>query len=94
MQRDANRQALDRHGICRTARNLLVFRSAVQPTAQHKTGVLMTQPAPAAATPPKLKKVYIPMLMEKKKKKEPIVQLAVYDYEKAIVADRIGIDIL
>ncbi len=47
--------------------------------------------APAA---PKRKKVTIPMLMEKKKKKEPIVQLAVYDYETAIVADRVGIDIL
>ncbi|HEV2169756.1 MAG TPA: 3-methyl-2-oxobutanoate hydroxymethyltransferase, partial [Candidatus Binatus sp.] len=47
--------------------------------------------APAA---PKRKKVTIPMLMEKKKRKEPIVQLAVYDYENAIVADRLGIDIL
>ena len=34
------------------------------------------------------------MLMEKKKNKEPIVQLAVYDYENAIIADRLGIDIL
>jgi 3-methyl-2-oxobutanoate hydroxymethyltransferase len=42
----------------------------------------------------KRKKVTIPMLMEKRKKKEPIVQLAVYDYENAIVADRLGIDIL
>ena len=40
------------------------------------------------------KKVTIPMLMEKKKKGEPIVQLAVYDYETAIIADRVGIDIL
>ena len=40
------------------------------------------------------KKVTIPMLMDKKKKGEPIVQLAVYDYETAIVADRVGIDIL
>ena len=48
----------------------------------------------AAATPVKRKKVTIPMLMEKRKKKEPIVQLAVYDYENAIVADRLGIDIL
>lgn len=46
------------------------------------------------AQAPKRKKVTIPMLMEKKKKKEPIVQLAVYDYENAIVADRLGIDIL
>ena len=40
------------------------------------------------------KKVTIPMLVEKKKKGEPIVQLAVYDYETAIIADRVGIDIL
>lgn len=42
----------------------------------------------------KRKKVTIPALMEKKRKKEPIVQLAVYDYENAIIADRLGIDIL
>ena len=49
-----------------------------------------------AATPaPKpRKKMTIPMLMAKKKNKEPIVQLAVYDYENAIIADRLGIDIL
>ena len=40
------------------------------------------------------KKVTIPMLMKKKKEGEPIVQLAVYDYETAIIADRVGIDIL
>src|SRR4029450_2646783 len=50
----------------------------------------MTEPAVEV----KRKKVTIPMLMEKKKKKEPIVQLAVYDYENAIIADRLGIDIL
>ncbi len=50
--------------------------------------------AEVATAPVKRKKVTIPMLMEKKKKKEPIVQLAVYDYENAIVADRLGIDIL
>ena len=48
----------------------------------------------AEQAPVKRKKVTIPMLMEKKKKGEPIVQLAVYDYETAIVADRVGIDIL
>lgn len=47
-----------------------------------------------AAQAPKRKKVTIPMLNEKRKNKEPIVQLAVYDYETAIVADRVGIDIL
>jgi len=46
------------------------------------------------AEPAARKKVTIPMLMEKKKKGEPIVQLAVYDYETAIIADRVGIDIL
>ena len=42
------------------------------------------------AEPGARKKVTIPMLMDKKKKREPIVQLAVYDYETAIVADRVG----
>jgi 3-methyl-2-oxobutanoate hydroxymethyltransferase len=42
----------------------------------------------------KRRKVTIPMLVEKMKKREPIVQLAVYDYETAIIADRVGIDIL
>ncbi|KAA3418699.1 hypothetical protein F1714_12035, partial [Streptococcus pneumoniae] len=43
-----------------------------------------------AATEQKRKKVTIPMLMEKKKRGEPIVQLAVYDYANAIIADRVG----
>lgn len=42
----------------------------------------------------KRKKVTIPELMEKKKRREQIVQLAVYDYPNAVVADRVGIDIL
>lgn len=42
----------------------------------------------------KRKKVTIPQLMEKMKNGDPITQLAVYDYENAIVADRMGIDIL
>jgi len=42
----------------------------------------------------KRKKVTIPGLLEKKKKGEAIVQLAVYDYPNAIVADRVGVDIL
>jgi len=46
---------------------------------------------PAAPT---RKKVTIPSLVDKMKKGEPIVQLAVYDYETAIIADRVGIDIL
>src|ERR1043165_10041376 len=48
----------------------------------------------AEQAPVKRKKVTIPTLMDKKKRKEPIVQLAVYDYETAIIADRVGIDIL
>ncbi|TXF10379.1 3-methyl-2-oxobutanoate hydroxymethyltransferase, partial [Pelomicrobium methylotrophicum] len=47
-----------------------------------------------AAGEQKRKKVTIPMLMEKKKRGEPIVQLAVYDYANAIIADRVGVDIL
>jgi 3-methyl-2-oxobutanoate hydroxymethyltransferase len=58
----------------------------------------VTAPSAAStATPaeaPKRKKVTIPQLFEKKKRGEPIVQLAVYDYENAIVADRVGVDIL
>jgi 3-methyl-2-oxobutanoate hydroxymethyltransferase len=42
----------------------------------------------------KRKKVTIPMLMEKKKNGEQITQIAVYDYENAIVCDRLGMDIL
>ena len=50
--------------------------------------------ADAKPAQPARKKVTIPMLVEKMKKGEPIVQLAVYDYETAIIADRVGIDIL
>src|SRR5438552_7202400 len=53
----------------------------------------MAESPPAAAQPAR-KKVTIPSLMDKMKKGEPIVQLAVYDYETAIIADRVGIDIL
>lgn len=54
----------------------------------------MAEQTLAKTEPPKRKKVTIPQLFEKKKRGEPIVQLAVYDYENAIVADRVGIDIL
>ena len=40
------------------------------------------------------KKVSIPQLNRKKKNKEPITMLAIYDYPTSIIADRIGIDIL
>ncbi|MGD9667757.1 MAG: 3-methyl-2-oxobutanoate hydroxymethyltransferase [Hyphomicrobiaceae bacterium] len=42
----------------------------------------------------KRKKVTINTLMAKKKKGEPITQLAAYDYRTAVVADRLGMDIL
>ena len=50
--------------------------------------------AASPATPPARKKVTIPQLVNKMKAGDPIVQLAVYDYETAIVADRVGVDIL
>src|SRR5436190_576648 len=53
----------------------------------------MAESLPAAAQPAR-KKVTIPSLMDKMKRGDPIVQLAVYDYETAIIADRVGIDIL
>jgi 3-methyl-2-oxobutanoate hydroxymethyltransferase len=40
------------------------------------------------------KKVTIPALMKKMREGEAIVQMAVYDYRSAVVADRLGIDIL
>jgi 3-methyl-2-oxobutanoate hydroxymethyltransferase len=42
----------------------------------------------------KRKKVTIPSLVEKMKKNDAIVQMAVYDYRTAVVADRLGVDIL
>lgn len=42
----------------------------------------------------KRKKVTIPSLFDKMKKNEAIVQMAVYDYRTAVVADRLGVDIL
>src|SRR5438552_781377 len=52
----------------------------------------MADTKPADAKP--RKKVTIPMLMEKRARKEPITMLAVYDYPTSIIADRIGMDIL
>ena len=45
-------------------------------------------------TKTKRKKVTIPQLFEKKRRKEQITQLAVYDFTNAVVADRMGMDIL
>jgi hypothetical protein len=43
---------------------------------------------------PARKKVTINTLMSKMRKGEPITQLAAYDYRTAVIADRLGIDIL
>lgn len=43
---------------------------------------------------PARKKVTINTLMSKMKKGEPITQLAAYDYRTAVIADRLGMDIL
>ncbi len=40
------------------------------------------------------RKVTIPMLQRKMRESEGIVQLAVYDYRNAVIADRLGVDIL
>lgn len=48
--------------------------------------------APAPAAP--RRKVTINTLMAKMKRGEPITQLAAYDYRTAVVADRLGMDIL
>lgn len=49
----------------------------------------------AEQTQQKLKKITLPALDEKKRAGEPIVQMAIYDYRSAVIADRIGgIDIL
>jgi len=42
----------------------------------------------------KRKKVSIPALMKKMREGEPITQMAVYDYRTAVIADRLGMDIL
>ena len=46
------------------------------------------------ADAPKRRKVTIPSLNTKMKKGEAIVQLAVYNYRDAVIADRLGVDIL
>jgi len=54
-----------------------------------------TQDAPVADRPHEpRRKVTIPRLEEKMRRGEPIVQLAVYEYRHAVIADRLGIDIL
>jgi 3-methyl-2-oxobutanoate hydroxymethyltransferase len=53
----------------------------------------MSSPTVQTAAPPR-RKVTIPALMKKMREGEAIVQMAVYDYRSAVVADRLGIDIL
>lgn len=49
----------------------------------------------AEQTQQKLKKITLPGLDEKKRTGDPIVQMAIYDYRSAVIADRLGgIDIL
>ena len=45
-------------------------------------------------TAPKRKKVTIRGLQKKMRENEGIVQMAIYDYRSAVIADRLGIDIL
>jgi 3-methyl-2-oxobutanoate hydroxymethyltransferase len=52
------------------------------------------QTPPAEQKPEPRKKITIPRLEEKMQRGEPIVQLAVYEYRHAVIADRLGIDIL
>ena len=40
------------------------------------------------------RKITIPQLQRKMREDEGIVQLAVYDYRNAVIADRLGVDIL
>jgi 3-methyl-2-oxobutanoate hydroxymethyltransferase len=48
-----------------------------------------------AAAEQKRRKITIPSLVDKMNKNEPIVQMAIYDFRSAVVADRIGgIDIM
>ena len=47
-----------------------------------------------ADAPKRQRKVTLRSLMQKKNKGEQIVQMAIYDYRSAVIADRLGIDIL
>jgi 3-methyl-2-oxobutanoate hydroxymethyltransferase len=50
--------------------------------------------APVTGQAPARRKVTIPSLNAKMKRGEAIVQMAIYDYRSAVVADRLGVDIL
>merc|ERR1719183_2050221 len=63
---------------------------AAGPTRVSATGVI----ARSFSANADRKKVTIDMLNKKKAAGEQIVQMAIYDYRSAVLADRIGIDIL
>jgi 3-methyl-2-oxobutanoate hydroxymethyltransferase len=54
----------------------------------------MSSPTPVQTAASPRRKVTIPTLMKKMREGQAIVQMAVYDYRSAVVADRLGIDIL
>lgn len=54
----------------------------------------MSTPTAPKGSAPARRKVTIPALMNKMKRGEAIVQMAIYDYRSAVIADRLGIDIL
>jgi 3-methyl-2-oxobutanoate hydroxymethyltransferase len=47
-----------------------------------------------ADAPKRQRKITLRSLLQKKSKGEQIVQMAIYDYRSAVIADRLGIDIL
>src|SRR6516225_11501603 len=60
----------------------------------HRQGGPMSSATSLQPGAPPRRKVTIPSLNKKMKEGEAIVQMAVYDYRSAVVADRLGIDIL
>lgn len=54
----------------------------------------MSVPSTTQAGSPPRRKVTIPALVKKMERGDAIVQMAIYDYRSAVIADRLGIDIL
>jgi 3-methyl-2-oxobutanoate hydroxymethyltransferase len=54
----------------------------------------MTAASASEKSAPARRKVTIPQLQKKMERGEAIVQMAIYDYRSAVIADRVGIDIL
>ena len=67
--------------------SIILPRRSVHPPLIHRR-------VKVAETSPKRKKITIRELQRKMREKEQIVQLAVYDYRNAVIADRLGVDIL